>query len=437
MYNSSKKTIYYTYIYLNPLKQGEYKFGDLSFDCQPFYVGKGKGKRMFKHLLEAKSDGKYGLNQHKLNTIKKINKEGLEPIILVDIQNTDESVVLQREQYLISLMGRSDIGTGILTNLTNGGESGEGYKQTPESLAKVRESKIKNGTLGLKTMLGKHHTAESNEKNRQAHLGRPSPRKGVKATPEQVEKNRQSHIGIKPTKEQIEKQRIKMLNRTDISKSVLQFDLQGNFIAEYPSIAESVRQTQIKGIVQVLTGKAAHAGKFIWVYKNEFEKLENREQYIKEKCDIVNSRVVWNKGKSIPTDRFKKPVLQYDLQGNFIKEWKGISDAEKEFNITGIIHFLAGKYKQVGGYIWFYKEGFNEQILKEKLLFINIPKNTGNPKKVVQLSLNDEFIKIWISATEAEKIIKGNVSQCVRGKTQTAGGYKWIYLSKYNIENNE
>jgi group I intron endonuclease len=47
----------------------------------------------------------------------------------------------------------------------------------------------------------------------------------------------------------------------------------------------------------------------------------------------------------------KKPVLQYDLQGNFIKEWNGSIDANKELNIN-INSCLRGLAKTSGGFIW-------------------------------------------------------------------------------------
>ena len=51
----------------------------------------------------------------------------------------------------------------------------------------------------------------------------------------------------------------------------------------------------------------------------------------------------------------KKPILQYDLDGNFIKEWPSTTDVGKEF-IKGINHCLRGRNKTAYGYIWKYKE---------------------------------------------------------------------------------
>jgi len=52
-----------------------------------------------------------------------------------------------------------------------------------------------------------------------------------------------------------------------------------------------------------------------------------------------------------------KPILQYDINGNFIREWEGSIMAGKELNIdkSGICACLKEKTKTSGKYIWKYK----------------------------------------------------------------------------------
>ena len=54
-----------------------------------------------------------------------------------------------------------------------------------------------------------------------------------------------------------------------------------------------------------------------------------------------------------------KPVLQYDLEGNFIKEWESTMEIDRQlgFAHTNISKCCKGKYKQAYGYIWRYKNG--------------------------------------------------------------------------------
>jgi hypothetical protein len=71
------------------------------------------------------------------------------------------------------------------------------------------------------------------------------------------------------------------------------------------------------------------------------------------------------KGKSLPIetgDKISKakigkgliPIIQYDLEGNFIKEWKGIVEAEK-FIKGDIGACCRGIQKTAGEYIWKFK----------------------------------------------------------------------------------
>jgi hypothetical protein len=61
------------------------------------------------------------------------------------------------------------------------------------------------------------------------------------------------------------------------------------------------------------------------------------------------------KGRKITWDRkVNTPVSQYDLEGNFIKDWPSISEAAR--NVKGDIgNCCRGKSKTAGGYIWKYK----------------------------------------------------------------------------------
>jgi hypothetical protein len=69
------------------------------------------------------------------------------------------------------------------------------------------------------------------------------------------------------------------------------------------------------------------------------------EFYGKEKCDYIKKLLY-------------KPILQYNLNGIFIKEWDSSLTVENELNIkrSNICHVLKGRRKQTGGYIWKYKD---------------------------------------------------------------------------------
>lgn len=50
-----------------------------------------------------------------------------------------------------------------------------------------------------------------------------------------------------------------------------------------------------------------------------------------------------------------KIVLQFDLQNNFIKEWRSAADVVDSLGLKGIYNCLTGISNQSGGYIWKYK----------------------------------------------------------------------------------
>lgn len=63
------------------------------------------------------------------------------------------------------------------------------------------------------------------------------------------------------------------------------------------------------------------------------------------------------KPKKYHQNRRKKPVLQYSIAGEFIKEWVSTSTAAREtgVNVGNISLCCRGKYRQAGGFVWKYK----------------------------------------------------------------------------------
>lgn len=61
-------------------------------------------------------------------------------------------------------------------------------------------------------------------------------------------------------------------------------------------------------------------------------------------------------GLQIPHN--KKPVIQYDLQENFVKEWKSACEAERQLKISqaNISACCRGVRKTTGKFIWRFKE---------------------------------------------------------------------------------
>ncbi len=89
-------------------------------DNKPFYVGKGRDNRAWKHISLRSNKKVRKTNPHLYNKISKIIDDGLEVICTICFSGTEE-VCFKYEQELIQLHGRTTHG-GILTNICKGGE---------------------------------------------------------------------------------------------------------------------------------------------------------------------------------------------------------------------------------------------------------------------------------------------------------------------------
>ena len=124
---------FYVYIYFDPRSQGKYNIFGEEFNYKPVYIGKGKDKRVLQHIKSNKKTKLVNLNRHLI-------KEGIVPCykILQTFDRERDAYVF--ETNLIKLIGREDIGTGPLFNLTDGGEGQSGFIYNMEQ----RKSRSKN-----------------------------------------------------------------------------------------------------------------------------------------------------------------------------------------------------------------------------------------------------------------------------------------------------
>lgn len=80
------------------------------------------------------------------------------------------------------------------------------------------------------------------------------------------------------------------------------------------------------------------------------DRKDNNKNYTFINCKYIELRENRNKDK-------RKPILQLDLNGNFIKEWKSTTEASKKLNClrSGITNALKKLSKTSHGFIWKYK----------------------------------------------------------------------------------
>ena len=142
------KNKYYTYAYLQD-------------DGKPYYIGKGKGNRAYSNW--GRKIAPKPLDSSKIIFLKK---------------NLTEAQAFKHEIYMIAVLGRKDLGTGLLLNLTDGGDGVSGRKCSQATKLKMsiaqtgkKHSEARRAAIG-KGNKGKHIPESTRTKMRQTMSGR-------------------------------------------------------------------------------------------------------------------------------------------------------------------------------------------------------------------------------------------------------------------------
>ena len=162
---------------------------------------------------------------------------------------------------------------------------------------------------------------------------------------------------------------------------IRQYDLDGTFIKQYETYEEAseksgIPKTQIQNAVR---GTHLTGGGFVWNKAKANSELTNIEPVEIEKSNE------------------SKPVLQYDLDGNFIAEYSSISEASKKNGIDkkGIRDTLKGRQKTSGGYVWKNKESKSaEDRLSTKNIEPEIEDSTEKNKEVKETNIAEPTNRI-------------------------------------------
>lgn len=122
-----------------------------------------------------------------------------------------------------------------------------------------------------------------------------------------------------------------------------------------------------------------------------------------------------------------KPVLQYDSEGNFVKEWDNVYAVMNFFGGNSqscIRHCCRGIRKRYKGYIWRFKENenFSLKVQPQELIDCRRP--------VLQFDLEGNFIAEYESVIEAHRqtgIGRRSIGLCCANKRNSIQGYIWKY----------
>lgn len=236
--------------------------------------------------------------------------------------------------------------------------------------------------------------------------------------------------------------------RTD-KKPVLQYDLNGNFIAEYESTIAAAKSigTSAGSVWSCCIGTASgRRAKKVQIIKGYTFRFKEDYPSSPSHIDI-----------EITTNR--KKVLQFSLQGKFIKEWDSIVEAETFMNYcgSGIRQCCYGKYRQSNGYMWRFRSDFEEipqhiapvrnrvqrdfsHLTDEHIILAKQRYKEKYAKRILQFSFEGCFIKEYDSIEDAATAVNGDAATicnaCKLNKVKSAYGFQWRYKSEISSPSN-
>ena len=195
---------------------------------------------------------------------------------------------------------------------------------------------------------------------------------------------------------------------------VYQYDMDGNFIKKHISIASAVRELRPDlntydscNIPTCCKGERLSALGYRWFYEYKGEKIE----------PILSPRERIAQSK-------RKEVYQYSLDGNYIQKYKSVSEAEKEFGMTGISSCINKRVNCMFGYQWFDEYMGNS---------VN-PVKTAKRIPVFQYNANGDYIRSFSSMSEAAKYVHMRIIHLYDIETKKIYPDGFIWLKEYKGE---
>lgn len=269
----------------------------------------------------------YGYHSQRFmyNAINKYGWNNIEHKILFN--NLTKNEACWKEKFLIKYYNTNNRKFGY--NRSIGGEINKEYKHTEEFKKRIS-----------KKLKGRKDSEETKLKKSIALKGRIIKKESIEKMKITKKKNykKENHPNYG-----------KYGKENPRSISVDQYDLLGNFIENFNSIKEASDKTgcSFHSISSCCKGKQFKSKDYIFRYKGD-----KFNKYIKNKYNI------------------QFPIIQYDLNGNFIKEWESSLDIERCLKVPHhtVLKICRGEFKKSkGGYVFRYKgDNFNKYSLQRK-----------------------------------------------------------------------
>ena len=197
-------------------------------------------------------------------------------------------------------------------------------------------------------------------------------------------------------------------------RTIKQFSLDGRLIRsfKYKSLLEKA------GFDYYAIDKCCHhivpsAFGYIWRYNDDPFSSDFKVRTIDDRNEL---------GQVAPT-----PVIQYDLNGNPIKEYPSMTEAAIAMNgnTTTIGLCCNGRNQRAYDYMWRRKGEPAPQPYKNR-----------NKRPVIQLTLDGQLVREYSSLMEASEIFNGDkkkwtsIWDCCAGKAKTYKGFIWKYKTE-------
>lgn len=234
---------------------------------------------------------------------------------------------------------------------------------------------------------------------------------------------------------------------------VIQLDLNGNFIKEFSTSIEAEKETSISNgsITAVCRNSPGHqtAGGYRWVFKTDYESIRRAADLLDSIKTSNGFRWMYEEDFNVLSidklppikkeKRINSSIIQLDIDGNFIKEWKTVTIAGESLKIDR--HGISNACKNnvdnnyYGGYRWMYKNNYEST---EIIKLANKPENRCNIP-IVKLDLDNNYICEFKSIKDADLEGVFSYTYNIGKKIIIYKGYKWIRKVDYQeiIKNNQ
>lgn len=401
MIDNRENNIWTVYIHIVPKSISDY-------DYDKYYVGITKQSI----IRRWRNNGMGYYSQPFYKAIKKYGWDNIEHYVIAE--HLTEYEAQEFEKALIKNLGCNINKDKFGYNVSDGGDIRTGYKHSEETRRKISESNKGRPYINPWNKISSERKEKIKQMMHTKFLGENNPRYGKHCTQETKEKISKSKLGKKminsiqcietyqfdldgnfvnkyySAKEAERQTNLKASNirnclnnkqysygdyiwrkkedveifnniykpinlpkKNKINRKIYQFDLQGNFITSYKKLNEILKfnkNYKLNSIYGCLKYQCKSIYGYIWRYEEQINIINNIPK-LKEKYER----------KKPKKHEYNNYVYQFDLNGNFIKEYLTCKYAGEKTNIdNSSIGKVAKKIKKTaGGYIWRYKKDIN------------------------------------------------------------------------------